>query len=88
MQFIITTKNPVGTGNHKHLDKKVLSSVNYSAHGLPKDWKHPRQRLRSTWLCTIDTDLQPFAVESRGFHQNAQKRSHCLSVNAEFVSVG
>jgi len=35
--------------------------------------------------CTLI--LQPFAAESRGFHQNAQKY-HCLPVNAKSVSVG
>ena len=34
--------------------------------------------------CTVT--LQPFAVESRGFHQNAQK-DHRLPVNAKSVSV-
>jgi len=31
--------------------------------------------------------LQPFAVESRGFRQNAQKRSLSTG-NAKFVSIG
>jgi len=30
--------------------------------------------------------LQPFAKQSHGFHQNAQK-NHCPPVNAKFISV-
>lgn len=35
-----------------------MCSANYKA-GLFKDWNHPREWLRSTWLCTVESDLQP-----------------------------
>ena len=34
------------------------------AHGLQKDSKRPREKSRSTWLCTVESDLQPAASNS------------------------
>ena len=37
----------------------ITRALKVSIRGLPKDWRRPPGRLRHSWLCTVEADLQP-----------------------------